>query len=105
MASKLVRDYIPQLIFDSGKTPVTHDLASRKEHYVALLEKLKEETSEAYKANDSYELMQELSDVYEVISCLAKIVGCDIEDVKNMANVKRITRGSFTHGIMLDEVK
>ena len=104
--AKLVRDEIPHIIVCSGKRPITHRGACTNTGLrVLLLDKLGEETKEVQEAKDRYELMQELADVYEVISCIAETVNCSIKDVEDVARVKRNTRGSFKKGIVLDEVE
>ena len=103
--SKLVRDDIPHIIYASGKRPITHKAIGDRELLLLLLDKLGEETKEVQEAKDRYELIQELADVYEVISCIALTVNCNIKDIEDVARVKRNTRGSFKKGIVLDEVK
>ena len=102
--AKLVRDEIPYIIACSGKRPMTHRAIGNTEIRLLLLDKLEEETKEVQEAKDRYELMQELADVYEVISCIAETVNCDIKDIEDIARVKRNTRGSFKKGIVLDDV-
>lgn len=96
---KLVRDQIPKIIKDSGEHPAVYILP-REEYRRALHRKLYEETSELIAADEEKRLM-ELSDIYEVITCLAEEIGHSEADLINAAYMKRRTNGSFKNRFYL----
>ena len=96
---KLVRNRIPQLIQDSGKSSKCHS-ADLEEFSQRLEDKMKEELNE-FMENPCHE---EAADMYEVLRCLCWLNNLDMEDVINAADIKRIDKGGFTKGIVLEEV-
>ena len=96
---KLVRDRIPRIIQDSGKTTKCHS-ADLEEFSHRLEDKMKEELTE-FMDNPCHE---EAADMYEVLRCLCWINNLYMEDVINAADIKRINKGGFTKGIVLEEV-
>ena len=54
-----------------------------------------EEYQEVLSANGSENRMEELADMLEIISCLAKLENKTLEDVIQIAKQKNIKRGSF----------
>lgn len=71
--NKLVRDRIPEIILNSGKTCHTRILDT-EEYLHELHTKLKEETKEYYEAKDDSSAIEELADLLEVIRALASPV-------------------------------
>ena len=98
--NKLVRDKIPQIIKEKGKTPVTH-IASEEEYWQKLKEKLKEEVDEFSK--DSNE--EELADILEVINSICEFKNISKDNLENLRKNKAKERGIFKERIILDEVK
>ena len=49
--------------------------------------------------------LEEAGDMYEVLRCLCWIHKFDMEDVINAADLKRIDRGGFNRGIILDAIE
>ncbi len=96
---KLVRNRIPQIIEQSGRTPNCH-VADLPEFMQRLEDKMKEELQE-FMENPCVE---EAGDMYEVLRCLCWLHKLDMEDVINAADLKRIDRGGFTRGIVLESV-
>ena len=96
---KLVRDHIPKIIKDSGEHPAVYILP-QEEYRRALHRKLYEETNELIEADEEKRLM-ELSDIYEVITCLAEEIGHSEADLINAAYMKRKTNGSFKNRFYL----
>ena len=99
MGSKLVRDKIPQIIEESGKTPQTH-IADPEEYYTALQQKLKEEIEE-YSVNDDVE---ELADILEVIRAIANAKQLNWNDLEKIRTDKAQKNGSFHKRIILDDI-
>ena len=97
---KLVRDKIPQIIIDSGRIPRYH-MADKSEHLSRLYDKMLEEMEE-FKENPCVE---EAADMLEVINGLCHIYGISMVSVIDVSTIKRIERGSFNKGVVLEEVK
>ena len=98
---KLVRDLIPALIRESGKDAQVRYL-SGSDLMGALAAKLEEEASEAALAIDSREaLVEELADLYEVMSGLIALRGIRWREVVEAADAKAKRRGRFESGAWL----
>ena len=96
---KLVRDRIPEIIEQSGKTCITSILSA--DEYLAMLdEKLSEELAE-YQQDKS---MEELADLLEVMMAVAKARGSSFEEVEAIRRQKAEKRGGFEKRILLTEV-
>ena len=96
---KLVRDKIPQIIENSGKTCRTRVL-SDDEYITALDMKLREELNE-YLADGS---MEELADLLEVMMAAAEARGHTFDEVEAIRRDKAEKRGSFHDRIWLESV-
>ena len=97
--SKLVRDKIPEIIENSGKTAHTHIL-SEDEYLSELDKKLGEEFAE-YQADKSIE---ELADMLEVMYAIAAARGHSAEELETVRREKAEKRGSFEKRIFLEGV-
>ena len=97
---KLVRDKIPALIQARGGSAVSHVLDDVGFSH-ALREKLIEEANEAAEADDG-ELLEELADVYEVLSALAAKLGLEMTNVQEAAAAKAQERGTFRNRTWLE---
>lgn len=96
---KLIRDRIPEIIEQSGKSCVVSVLSD--EEYLRMIdEKLNEELAE-YHADGSIE---ELADLLEVIYAAAKARGYTIEQLEAIRVEKVRQRGGFDKRILLKEV-
>lgn len=97
--NKLVRDRIPEIIENSGKTCTVETLAD--EQYIAMLdEKLSEELSE-YQESKS---LEELADLLEVMGAVVKARGYSWDELTEARKKKREARGGFEKKILLKEV-
>lgn len=97
--NKLVRDYIPKIIEDSGKTCVTEVLSD--EAYIKMLDaKLDEELAEYHKDQN----IEELADLMEVIYACAAVHGYSVDDIENIRREKAAKCGRFKKKILLKEV-
>ena len=97
--NKLVRDRIPEIIENWGKTAHTHLLGD--EEYIAELDrKLGEEYAE-YQADKNIE---ELADMLEVIYAIAKARGASVEELERVRKEKAEKNGAFEKKIFLEEV-
>lgn len=97
---KLVRDRIPEIIKNSGKTPVTR-IADNDEYKKGLEEKLSEEVTEFLASSEP----EELADILEVVLALANLQGIDKEQLENIREKKVAERGGFTERIILEKVE
>lgn len=98
--NKLVRDRIPDIIEESGKTCVTEILSD--EEYLRMVDaKLDEELAEYHKDQN----IEELADLMEVIYAAAVARGYTIEQWEKARTKKIEKRGAFQKKILLVEVK
>ncbi len=100
--NKLVRDNIPNIIKSKGETPVTRIL-SEDEYKNELEKKLYEEYKEVLEASGS-DRIEELADMLEIISALAKIESKTLDDIILVAEQKNEKRGAFNEKIFLEKV-
>lgn len=98
--NKLVRDKIPEIISESGKS-VAYRKLNEEEYKVALELKLDEEVSEFHE-NPS---IAEIADIAEVLYALIEAYGYRVIDVIKYRAAKREEKGSFDERIFLEEVK
>lgn len=98
--NKLVRDNIPQLIEESGRS-CTSRVLSEDDYYHALLDKIVEEIQE-YRVSGNEE---ELADVYEVLDCLVELKGYEPMHLDYLQLIRREARGSFKDRILLMDVE
>jgi predicted house-cleaning noncanonical NTP pyrophosphatase (MazG superfamily) len=96
---KLVRDKIPDIIRQAGKT-CTCSVLSDEDYKKLLDEKLNEELAE-YQESKS---MEELADLLEVIRAVAIARGSSPEEIESIRKTKAQNRGGFEKKILLEEV-
>ena len=102
--NKLVRDNIPEIIKKNGGT--TYNRTLNDDDYKKELEKkLYEEYNEVLNTSTSEERVEELADMLEIISALAKLENKSLDDVIKTADVKAIKRGKFDKKIYLEKVE
>lgn len=96
---KLVRDRIPEIIENQGKTCVTEVLS--QDAYIQMVdEKLNEELAE-YQESKS---LEELADLLEVMEAAVIARGYTWEELLQVRDEKRQKRGGFQNRILLKEV-
>lgn len=100
--NKLVRDNIPNIIEKDGEIPVTRIL-SDNEYRIELYKKLLEECNELVSAKTSDDIIEEASDVFEVLSAISELEGRNIDKVIETSNKKKSKRGGFTKKIFLEK--
>ena len=93
---KLVRDKIPEIIKDHNEIPNIRILDD-EEYTLALEQKLDEEVAEYHKDRN----LEELADILEVVYALAENLGYRKEDLQDLCDRKRDTRGGFRDRIFL----
>ena len=97
--NKLVRDKIPEIIENSGKSAYTHIL-SEDEYISELDKKLGEEFAE-YQTDKS---LEELADMLEVMYAIATARGYSVEELEAVRCEKAEKRGAFEKRIFLEGV-
>lgn len=97
--NKLVRDKIPEIIYQNGGTPKV-TIAGPTEYWDRLINKLQEEVQEFL----DEPCLEELADIQEVILSLAEHRGWQTK-LEEERVTKNINRGSFSRRFILLEVK
>jgi predicted house-cleaning noncanonical NTP pyrophosphatase (MazG superfamily) len=98
--NKLVRDRIPEIIQQEGRTAIT-EIMGQGEYLEALRLKLVEEAQEAAQSLPEADLIKELADVYEVIDALLAAYQIDRDAVLSTQQKRRDQRGGFQNRIRL----
>ncbi|KPV43018.1 nucleoside triphosphate pyrophosphohydrolase [Alicyclobacillus ferrooxydans] len=101
--NKLVRDLIPDIIRNSGKEAMT-SILSEDNFRAALRTKLSEEVQEYLTEGSDEQALEELADILEVVSALAKLHGSTFEETLSIQAKKARERGGFGRRIFLIEV-
>ncbi|MEB3055058.1 nucleoside triphosphate pyrophosphohydrolase [Bacillus pseudomycoides] len=101
--NKLVRDRIPEIIKNNGKTSATRIL-DEKEYIEEIGKKIGEELTEYLEAESKEHKVEELADLLELINALAQYEGVTLEDVEKVRKQKAEKRGGFQERIFLVEV-
>ena len=96
---KLVRDRIPKIISDSGRS-CTYKTAKGGEVRSFLFKKLYEEIEE-FRTDPG---VPEAIDIYEVFLALLQHYDVDYGRVYMEADLKRLERGGFERGIILESI-
>ena len=99
LVMKLVRDLIPQIIEESGKSCEYH-IADLSEYGDFLYKKMHEEMNEFFE-DPSYE---EAADMYEVLSAICYLHEMNMELVVSAAADKCKARGGFADRVILEKV-
>lgn len=94
--NKLIRDRIPAIIEQSGKTCKVKVL-NQGDYLKALKNKLGEELAEYRSSGDP----SELADLLEVIYTIARAEGLEVEELEAMRANKCRERGSFDQRLLL----
>ena len=101
--NKLVRDNIPEIIRQDGRSPKTNILNNKK-YKDELFKKVVEEATELMNAKNKKEMIKEIGDVYEVISAIVDLMGFDRNIIIDVQNKRRKKRGGFKKKIFLESV-
>jgi len=94
-----VRDNIPTIIREAGKTPITH-FADADEAKAVVIAKMYEEVEE-FELEPS---LEEAADIYQVFMTILTIHNLKCEDVIKAAVNKSARNGRFDKMIVLDDV-
>ncbi|MGY6529613.1 MAG: hypothetical protein ACXITR_06755 [Cyanobacterium sp.] len=101
--NKLIRDKIPEIIKNNNKQCEIKKLSVR-EYKQSLKNKLLEEVYEVLEANNTKDLIDEIADVYEVLSAIIKVYELNEEEIKEVQKEKGEERGIFDKRIQLISV-
>lgn len=97
--NKLVRDKIPEIIRESGKTPFFFQLEDAA-YIEALDQKLLEEVQE-YQADRN---LEEMADILEVLYAICEARGYTVSELKARKQEKAQKRGGFKERLFLEYV-
>jgi len=98
----LVRDKIPQIIKkNEGKYPEVKILKDDDEYLKFLLKKIEEESNELANSENKEHLMEELSDVMEIVDEILELNGWTLEKIRQAQKEKNIKRGGFKKRILM----
>ncbi|MED1103263.1 nucleoside triphosphate pyrophosphohydrolase [Bacillus paramycoides] len=101
--NKLIRDKIPQIIKNNGKTPTTRIL-NENEYIKEICKKTEEELTEYLEAKTKPNKLEELADLLELINALAEHEGTTLEEINTIRKKKAEERGGFKNRVFLIEV-
>jgi len=101
--NKLIRDKIPEVIEDSGKSYKIRKLDDR-EYLEKVKEKIIEETNELVESKSRVDIINEIADVYEIIEALMDIKKITPSEVSKVKENKKVSRGAFDKKLLLIEV-
>lgn len=101
--NKLIRDKIPEIIKkDNAVSKVS--VLDDKRYAIALKEKLVEEAKELLEAKTPEEILNELSDVLELVESIATNNKLTIAEVEKQKLAKKEKRGGFEKKLFLEYV-
>ena len=101
---KLVRDKIPQIIEESGKS-FTMRILDPNEHLVEIKNKMQEEMLEFQEAANVQESLDELADIVELVHAALDVYGVSYKELEGVRQRKKEKRGGFNERIFLMEVE
>lgn len=106
--NKLVRDRIPEIIWENGEVAVFRKLEDRLEFVEALVTKIFEEAEEvrgAARSGDVKEITKEIADVREVLDAVAAEFAIPSDEIERIQSERREKRGAFAKRIFLEFTK
>ncbi len=99
--NKLIRDNIPNIIYNNGSKAITYKVTNSKEFKCRLCKKLQEEIHEYIESGEP----EELADILEVIKALTEnIHGMSFEELEKIRLKKVQSYGGFNEGVVLTDV-
>lgn len=101
--NKLIRDKIPEIIKKDNAVPKISEL-NDEQFKLALKEKLVEEAKELLEAKTDEEILNELSDVSQLLESIALNNGLSVADVEKQKEKKKRDRGAFEKKLFLEYV-
>jgi predicted house-cleaning noncanonical NTP pyrophosphatase (MazG superfamily) len=101
--NKLIRDKIPEIIEKDNAIPKVSVLDDEK-FAIALKEKLIEEAKELLNAKTQEEILNELSDVLQLVESIATNNNVSIAEIEKQKLAKKEKRGGFEKKLFLEYV-
>jgi len=101
---KLIRDKIPEIIKKDNAIPKI-SILNQKRFKEELKKKIFEEAAELKTAKNKDEIINELSDISEILLAIAKIEKINWKKVEQKRKMKLRERGGFKKKIFLNEVR
>jgi len=99
---KLIRDRIPEIILQDGKT-AEFRILGEEEYKKELLTKIIEEAKEVYETNGQKEdLIKELADILEIIDYIIKDFNLSAAEIQEVKDDRKKSRGGFDKKIFLE---
>lgn len=98
--NKLVRNNIPDKMRDDGEQAIVRVL-SMEEYKIELYKRLEEGTNEVINAENNEVLIEELSDLYEVLNSIMLINKLNFNEVENARKQKLDEYGGYEKRIYL----
>ena len=102
--NKLVRDKIPEIIKEKGKT-ANYRILNDEEYRQALKDKLVEEVNEFLSAKTKEEMIEELADVNEVLFRIKVVENIDFNYFRYIQAKKEVEKGNFRKKYFLESVE
>lgn len=102
--NKLIRDKIPEIIKKSGKSAKIHKL-NKTEFKKKLAKKIFEEGKELCEAKTKIDVINELSDLLELIYVIAKENKLPLKKIEKARIEKNLKRGGFEKRLFLEYVE
>jgi len=99
--NKLVRDNIIDIILKNNEIP-GYKILNDEDFIIALKEKFIEESKEIIETKTKDEVINELSDILELVGSLSKQYNISEEELKNKKEGKKTKRGGFDKKIFLE---
>ena len=101
--NKLVRDEIPKIIRESGKTcEIT--ILNKKQYLLELKKKLIEESNELLNAKTKEDIIEEIVDVTDVINAIINEEKIKLSNIEGKREEKNQQKGSFKKRYFLKHV-
>ena len=98
---KLVRDRIPEVIAESAGREVATRALELEEFIEYLKKKAVEEAIELADSSTDAHLLEEITDMREVLDTLEEAKGFTAEEVRAVQNKKRAERGGFDSRLLM----
>lgn len=92
---KLIRDKLPDIIQKEPETFLEYQILDDKSYIKALKDKLIEESMEVQEASTQDEILDELSDVWEVFESIVKFYSFSLREIEERKNTRKDDRGGF----------
>lgn len=101
--NKLIRDKIPEVIKSKGHVP-KFSVMSESDFREALKIKMAEEAKELTEAKTKGDILNELSDIQELVLAIAKNYDISMDEVEEKRKKKSQERGGFKKRFLLEYV-